>query len=128
MEESYIEQHDGGYWIKGTRISLDSVVYQFNEGAAPESIMRSFPLLNLEQIYGAITFYLSRRQDIDAYLAASEAEFDQWGEEINARARAESPELFDRLDKARKERDAKREKREKQRSNETASPSQCQPR
>jgi hypothetical protein len=33
MEESYIEQHDGGYWIKGTRISLDSIVYQFNNGA-----------------------------------------------------------------------------------------------
>jgi len=56
--------------------------------------MRSFPLLSLEQIYGAIIFYLSRRQDIDDYLAASEAEFDQWGEEINARARAANPELL----------------------------------
>ena len=63
------------YWIKGTRISLDSIVYEFNDGAAPESIRHSFPLLSLEQIYGAIAFYLFRRQDIDAYLAESEVEF-----------------------------------------------------
>ena len=30
MIESYIEQHDAGYWIKGTRVSLDSVVYRWN--------------------------------------------------------------------------------------------------
>lgn len=79
---------------------------EFNDGAAPESIRRSFPLLSLEQIYGAITFDLSRRQDIDAYLAESEAELDQRGREMNARARAANPELFDRLDKARRKRDA----------------------
>lgn len=59
MEKSYVEQHDGGYWIRGTRISLDSVVYAFKRGAAPESIKRSFALLSLEEIFGAITFYLS---------------------------------------------------------------------
>ena len=106
MENKYIEQRDGGYWIKGTRISLDSIVCEFNDGAPPESIRRSFSLLSLEQIYGAITFYLSRRQDIDDYLAESEVELEQKGREINARARAASPELFDRLDKARRKRDA----------------------
>jgi uncharacterized protein (DUF433 family) len=59
MESGYIEQRDGGYWIKGTRISLDSIVHAFNCGAPPESIKRSFPLLTLEEVYGAITFYLS---------------------------------------------------------------------
>ena len=69
MENAYVEQRDSGYWIKGTRISLDSIVHAFNRGAAPESIKNSFPLLSLEQIYGAITFYLSQEQEIDAYLA-----------------------------------------------------------
>jgi uncharacterized protein (DUF433 family) len=106
MENAYIEQRDGGYWIKGTRISLDSIVYEFNDGAAPESIRFSFPLLSLEQVYGAITFYLSRKQVIDYYLAESEVELEQKGREMNARARAANPELFDRLDKARRTRDA----------------------
>jgi hypothetical protein len=81
-------------------------VYEFNDGAAPESIRRSFPILSLEQIYGAITFYLSHKQEIDAYLANSEAELDQRCEELNARARAANPELFERLAKARQERES----------------------
>jgi uncharacterized protein (DUF433 family) len=106
VEHAYIEQRDGGYWIKGTRISLDSIVYEFNDGAAPESIRRSFPLLSLEQVYGAIAFYLSHEQDIDAYLAQSEIELEQKTEQMNAQARADNPELFERLDKARREREA----------------------
>jgi uncharacterized protein (DUF433 family) len=77
MSKEYVEQRDGGYWIAGKRISLDSVVYAFRDGAAPESILRSFPLLTLEEIYGAITFYLSNQTQIDAYLIAGEAEYEQ---------------------------------------------------
>ncbi|MBV9387572.1 MAG: DUF433 domain-containing protein [Chroococcidiopsidaceae cyanobacterium CP_BM_ER_R8_30] len=73
----YVEQRDGGYWIVGTRISLDSVVYAFLKGKSPESIMQSFPLLTLEQIYGAITFYLANRPLIDDYLVKADAEFSQ---------------------------------------------------
>jgi uncharacterized protein (DUF433 family) len=101
MENAYVEQRDGCYWIKGTRISLDSIVHAFNRGAAPESIKRSFPLLSLEEIYGAITFYLSHEHDIDAYLAQSEADLDSQSRERNIRARSAKPELFDRFAKAR---------------------------
>ena len=77
MSKEYVEQRDGGYWISGTRISLDSVVYEFRNGAAPESILLSFPLLTLEEIYGAITFYLSHQEQIDAYLRDGEIEFER---------------------------------------------------
>jgi len=56
MNKVYVEERDGGYWIAGTRVSLDSIVYAFRRGAAPESIRRSFPVLTLEEVYGAITF------------------------------------------------------------------------
>jgi uncharacterized protein (DUF433 family) len=75
--KKYVEQREGGYWIVEKRISLASVIYEFKNGAAPESILRSFPLLTLEEIYGAITFYLSNQQQIDAYLSAREAEYDR---------------------------------------------------
>lgn len=81
MSKEYVEQRDGGYWITGKRISLASLVYAFNDGAAPESILRSFPLLSLEEIYGAIAFYLSNKKDIDAYLSAREAEFEKQREQ-----------------------------------------------
>lgn len=52
---------NGGYYIRGVRISLGSVVSAFNRGESPETIQRDFPLLNLSQIYGAIAFYLDHR-------------------------------------------------------------------
>ena len=52
MSKDYVTQIDGAYRIAGTRISLDSVVYAFLDGQPPESIIQSFPLLTLEQVYG----------------------------------------------------------------------------
>ncbi len=75
--KQYIEQRDKGFWIEGTRISLDSIVYSFLNGESPESIVQNFPLLTLEQVYGAIAFYLANREMIDIYLEKSEAEFQQ---------------------------------------------------
>jgi len=39
MHREYIEQRNGGYYVAGTRISLDSVVYAFNRGESPEQIL-----------------------------------------------------------------------------------------
>jgi uncharacterized protein (DUF433 family) len=104
MEKTYVEQREGGYWISNTRISLDSIVYAFKRGAAPESIKRSFPLLSLEEIYGAIAFYLSHEQEIDSYLSQAETQLDAESESRNVQARSANPELFDHLERARQER------------------------
>jgi uncharacterized protein (DUF433 family) len=101
MGKSYIEQRESGYWITGTRISLDSIVYAFKRGAAPESIQRAFPLLTLEEIYGAITFYLAHEQEIDIYLAQADPEFTAQASALNAAARTANPTLFKRLEQAR---------------------------
>lgn len=55
------------------RISLDSVVYSFQQGDAPETIQRNFPLLTLEQVYGGIAFYLAHRDEVGEYLRRQEA-------------------------------------------------------
>lgn len=93
---TYVEQRDdGGYWIKGTRLSLDSIVYRFLEGLSPESIQADcFPALTLEQVYGAITFYLHNRAEVDAYLQQADADYEQFRE----RVRAEYPEAHRRFD------------------------------
>ncbi|MGH9625871.1 MAG: DUF433 domain-containing protein [Bryobacteraceae bacterium] len=56
MTSEYIRERNGGYYIAGTRISLDSVVYAFKRGSSPDAIQQSFRLLGLGQIYGAILF------------------------------------------------------------------------
>ena len=77
MESRYVEKRDEGFWVAGKRISLDSIVYAFRRGQSPESIRRSFPLLALEEIYGAIAFYLAHQREIDEYLTREEAEFER---------------------------------------------------
>lgn len=105
MDKTYVEQRDGGYYVAGERVSLDSLVYAFRRGASPESIRRSFPVLTLEQVYGAIAYYLAHELEIDAYLQESERQAEAHSGEIKARARAAKPELFERLERARLERE-----------------------
>lgn len=98
--KQYVEQRDQGYWIKGTRISLDSVVYLFLDGESPESIAQNLPLLSLEQVYGAITFYLANREMIDNYLKEGEAEFQQ----LQQSFREKNPLLYQKLKAAQAQR------------------------
>ena len=95
--KKYVEYRDGGYWILGTRVSLDSVVYAYLEGLSPESIAESFDTLTLEEVYGALAFYLGRRDTIDTYLRQSEAEFDT----LYRRTRNAHPLLYQKLEQAR---------------------------
>ncbi len=94
----YIEFKNQGYWIIGTRISLDSIVYAFRKGLHPESIAQSYPLLDLEQVYGAITFYLANRTEIDAYLLSEEQEFDAMPQPLQT----DTPSLHQKLINAKK--------------------------
>ena len=97
MSKEYIEQREGGYYIVGKRISLDSIVYAFRRGAAPESIQRSFPLLSLEEVYGAIAYYLAHQAEIDSYLMAEEREFSR---ALQADREAH-PDWYEKIDRAR---------------------------
>jgi uncharacterized protein (DUF433 family) len=74
--KQYIDDREGCYRIIGKRVSLDSIVYAFLAGQSPESIVQSFPVLTLEEVYGAIAFYLANRTAIDTYLAEGEKLFE----------------------------------------------------
>lgn len=100
---SYVAERNGGYWVRGTRVSLDSVVHAFKRGTTPESIQRSFPVLTLEEVYGAITYYLAHARDVDAYLGRAEKNLADQALALNAAAREDNPHLFQRLHEARHE-------------------------
>ncbi len=99
MNPQYVEQREGGHWISGTRVSLDSIVYAFLQGQTAESIAQSFPVLTLEQVYGAITFYLAHRAVIDAYLEQVQAEFAA----LRHAARDADPMFYQKLADARRQ-------------------------
>ena len=99
MEKTYVEQRDNGFWVTGTRISLDSIVTAFKRGASPETIKRSFPLLALEEIYDALTFYLAHQSEIDDYLNESEKQLATEAEARQTTLRETKPGLIERVRK-----------------------------
>ena len=76
MDTTYVEQRDQTYMLSGTRVSLDSVVIGFLAGDSAETIAQAFPVLSLEQVYGAIAFYLAHRDEVDRYLDARANDFE----------------------------------------------------
>ncbi|HXG82775.1 MAG TPA: DUF433 domain-containing protein [Pyrinomonadaceae bacterium] len=98
MKDKYVTKlENGAYRIAGTRVSLDSVVYSYKRGNLPETIIRQFPFLNLPQVYGAIAFYLSHREEIDEYLKQGEKEY----EKLRQTQRQSDPDFFSRFDNLR---------------------------
>ena len=59
---------DGVIRVRGSRVTLDSVVMAFNEGATPEELVQQYPTLALADVYSIISYYLRRRDDVEAYL------------------------------------------------------------
>ena len=97
MPKEYVEERDGGYYVAGSRVSLDSIVQCFNEGLSPEAILEEFETLTLAQVFGAITFYLENQPSVDAYRVRQEKRFAA----IRRSSAPISPELRKRLDAAR---------------------------
>ena len=76
--KSYVHADEHGvYRIGETRVMLDSVLAGFHQGHSPETIRQQYPALTLEEVYGSIAYYLSHRQEIDAYLKRQEAVWEQ---------------------------------------------------
>jgi len=99
MIREYVEQRSGGYYLTGTRVSLDSIVYAFRVGESPETIRQNFASLTLEQVYGAIAFYLAHQAEVDANIRAGEEALDR---SVPPLSQAQ-PKLYGRLRPAREQ-------------------------
>src|ERR1700689_1875471 len=65
----YVEVRNGGYYLAGTRIGLDVVVYDFRRGRSAEAIFEAYPSLgSLSKVYGAVTFILEHPDEVETYL------------------------------------------------------------
>ena len=97
MSEFIERRGEGFYYLTGSRVSLASIIYGFQDGESPETIQHNFPSLSLAQVYGAIAFYLSHPQESAAYLASLEL---KW-EELERNAEPVDPDLQARIDRHR---------------------------
>ena len=69
IHKPYVRDENGVLRVGEADLSLDSVVIAFQDGLAPEAIQLQYPALTLEEVYGAITYYLANREAVDEYLA-----------------------------------------------------------
>lgn len=74
----YVEVRNGGYYVAGTRIGLDVVVYGFRRGRSAEALFEAYPSIgSLAKVYGAVTFILEHPVEVEAYLKDQDRVFEQ---------------------------------------------------
>lgn len=92
---------DGVVCVAGTRITLDTIVAAFNEGATAEEIVQQYPSLYLADVYSVISYYLRDRATVDEYLQQRQLEGNTLRKQNQARF--DSRGIRDRLIARRKE-------------------------
>ena len=84
VEGACVERRDGSFYIAGSRVPLATIVREFQHGQSPEAIRSSFPTFTLEQVHGAISFYLGHKDEVNGDLAARERAEDVFSDTHSA--------------------------------------------
>jgi len=98
MPKENVEKRERGYYIAGSRVSLDTLVQAFLSGDSAETIQRAFSTLSLEEVYGGIAFYLGHREEVEATMDVDVREL----EKLIKASREKNPLLFQKLEEARR--------------------------
>jgi uncharacterized protein (DUF433 family) len=94
----------GAVRVGKSRVSLDLVVEQYENGMTPEDMVRAYDTLVLADVHAVIAYYLRHRDEVRAYLKQREEE----AEALRAKIEAERPRI------SREELLARRSAREKE--------------
>ena len=70
--------------VGGTRVSLDSLLAAFHDGATPEEIVQQYDAVSLADVYAVISYYLENQPAIDSYLAARRVQREELRREVEA--------------------------------------------
>jgi uncharacterized protein (DUF433 family) len=71
--------------VGNTNVLLEMVIWAFQDGATPESIVQRYSTLDLGDVYAVIAYYLRHRADVDAYLARREQKTEEVRQRIENR-------------------------------------------
>ena len=76
--KTYVQKDDhGALRVGNLGVSLDSVVIAFQQGHSAETIQQRYPALTLEEVYGAIAFYLANQDEVHQHLQRQDQLWDQ---------------------------------------------------
>lgn len=63
-----LEQVNGGsIRVRGTRVTLDTIVHAFQRGATAEEIVHRYPTVALADVYAVISYYLNHQVDVGLF-------------------------------------------------------------
>jgi len=71
----------GSPHIAGTGVLVRTIVRWYKLGMSPEDIAAEYPHLSLSQVYAALAFYHANREEMEAHMAAEEAESNRLEQE-----------------------------------------------
>jgi uncharacterized protein (DUF433 family) len=75
----------GGFRVGDSRVPLDVVLDEYENGADPESMVNAYPTLQLADVYAVIAYYLRHREEVSAYLRERETLAAELRREIESR-------------------------------------------
>lgn len=58
----------GGVRVGDSRVSLDTIVEQYENGLSPEDLVRAYDTLKLSETYAVVAWYLRYRTEVQEYL------------------------------------------------------------
>jgi uncharacterized protein (DUF433 family) len=103
MSREFVERRDGSFYLIGSRVPLAHLVREFQQGESPEAIRSHYATLSLEQVDGAITFYLGNKEEVEKDISERERVEDEF-----TKTHPAPPHLKDKLDRARQQMPARR--------------------
>ncbi|MFH1906380.1 MAG: DUF433 domain-containing protein [Chloroflexota bacterium] len=71
--------------VSSTRVTLDTIVTAFKDGATAEEIAQQYPSVPLVDVYYVIGYYLRRRDEVESYLGQRKKEADELQKQMEAR-------------------------------------------
>ena len=73
----WVDEH-GAMRIGHSGVMLDSIIAGFEQGHSPETLQQQYPTLSLEEVYGAITYYLAHTDEVHTYLKRQDELWETW--------------------------------------------------
>ena len=74
----YVEVRNDAYYVAGTRIGLDVVIWDLRRGSSPEDIFEAYPSIgSLGKVHGAIAFIAEHPKEVEAYLEGQDRRYEE---------------------------------------------------
>lgn len=74
----------GALRVGDSRVLLDTVIHEYEDGPDPEGIVNAYPTLHLADVYPVIAYYLRHQEEVNDYLRKRQAEAAELRREIES--------------------------------------------